>query len=264
MRSAGAGGCIPRPGRTQPERPHPEDPPRGERLAAAAGPAVANSQAGPASAPKAGGLSRRASSTSPMPDALFRHNRHRAAVTAVRVTAQITLFGAAAATPWTTGPSAAVPRASITNRPIDAPPRPVASKLIVKAESGQAGSGTKRGVLCRPLRGHLPVERRPRRPVRRYIQYSTPARPATCRAARSSSQAAAPTDRRAGVACRCVAAAGRTPRSGMPTSTEILTGLSLEQAAELTRQVRDRLVAYASPDGVTMPGAAWLVTARAV
>ena len=49
-----------------------------------------------------------------------------------------------------------------------------------------------------------------------------------------------------------------------PTSTEILTGLSLEQAAELTRQVRDRLVAYASPDGVTMPGAAWLVTAQAV
>jgi SAM-dependent methyltransferase len=48
-----------------------------------------------------------------------------------------------------------------------------------------------------------------------------------------------------------------------PTSTEILTGLSLEQAAELTWQVRDRLVAYASPDGVTMPGAAWLVTAQA-
>ena len=49
-----------------------------------------------------------------------------------------------------------------------------------------------------------------------------------------------------------------------PTSTEILTGLSLEQAAELSRQVRDRLVAYVSPDGVTMPGAAWLVTAQAV
>ena len=71
VRSAGAGGCIPRPGCAQPERPHPEDPPRGERLAAAAGPAVANSQAGPAGAPKAGGLSRRASSTSPMRDALF-------------------------------------------------------------------------------------------------------------------------------------------------------------------------------------------------
>jgi SAM-dependent methyltransferase len=48
-----------------------------------------------------------------------------------------------------------------------------------------------------------------------------------------------------------------------PTATEILTGLSPEQAAELTRQVRDRLAAYASPDGVTMPGAAWLVTAQA-
>ena len=44
---------------------------------------------------------------------------------------------------------------------------------------------------------------------------------------------------------------------------EILAGLSPAQAAELTRQVRDRLVAYASPDGVTMPGAAWLVTAQA-
>jgi SAM-dependent methyltransferase len=49
-----------------------------------------------------------------------------------------------------------------------------------------------------------------------------------------------------------------------PTATEILTGLSAAQAAELTKQVRDRLVAYASPDGVTMPGAAWLVTAQAV
>ena len=36
------------------------------------------------------------------------------------------------------------------------------------------------------------------------------------------------------------------------------------QADELTRQVRDRLVAYASPGGATMPGAAWLVTAQAV
>jgi hypothetical protein len=33
---------------------------------------------------------------------------------------------------------------------------------------------------------------------------------------------------------------------------------------ELTRQVRDRLTAYASPGGVVMPGAAWLVTAQAV
>jgi SAM-dependent methyltransferase len=48
-----------------------------------------------------------------------------------------------------------------------------------------------------------------------------------------------------------------------PEVTEILTGLSPAQAAELTRQVRDRLGAYASPDGVTMPGAAWLVTAQA-
>jgi SAM-dependent methyltransferase len=48
-----------------------------------------------------------------------------------------------------------------------------------------------------------------------------------------------------------------------PAATEILTGLSPEQAAELTRQVRDRLMAYASPEGVTMPGAAWLVTAQA-
>jgi hypothetical protein len=49
-----------------------------------------------------------------------------------------------------------------------------------------------------------------------------------------------------------------------PTATEILAGLSPAQAAELTRQVRERLVAYASPGGVTMPGAAWLVTAQAV
>jgi ubiquinone/menaquinone biosynthesis C-methylase UbiE len=49
-----------------------------------------------------------------------------------------------------------------------------------------------------------------------------------------------------------------------PTATEILTGLSPAQAAELTRQVRDSYLAYASPDGVTMPAAAWLVTAQAV
>jgi SAM-dependent methyltransferase len=48
-----------------------------------------------------------------------------------------------------------------------------------------------------------------------------------------------------------------------PTVTEILTGLSPAQAAELTRRVRDRLLAYASRDGVTMPAAAWLVTAEA-
>ena len=49
-----------------------------------------------------------------------------------------------------------------------------------------------------------------------------------------------------------------------PTATEILAGLSPAQAAVLTGQVRDRLVAYASPAGVVMPGAAWLVTAQAV
>ena len=49
-----------------------------------------------------------------------------------------------------------------------------------------------------------------------------------------------------------------------PTATEILAGLSPAQAAGLTGQVRDRLVAYASPAGVVMPGAAWLVTAQAV
>jgi SAM-dependent methyltransferase len=48
-----------------------------------------------------------------------------------------------------------------------------------------------------------------------------------------------------------------------PSATEVLAGLSPAQAADLTRQVRDRLMAYASPDGVTMPGAAWLVTAQA-
>ena len=49
-----------------------------------------------------------------------------------------------------------------------------------------------------------------------------------------------------------------------PSVTELVTGLSAAQAAELTRHVRDRLVTYASPDGVAMPGAAWLVTAQAV
>jgi SAM-dependent methyltransferase len=49
-----------------------------------------------------------------------------------------------------------------------------------------------------------------------------------------------------------------------PTAAEVLAGLSPAQAAELTRLVRDRLTAYASPGGVTMPGAAWLVTAQAV
>ena len=49
-----------------------------------------------------------------------------------------------------------------------------------------------------------------------------------------------------------------------PAATEILIGLSPAQAAELTRHVRDSSAEYASPDGVTMPGAAWLVTARAI
>ena len=48
-----------------------------------------------------------------------------------------------------------------------------------------------------------------------------------------------------------------------PTAAEVLAGLSPAQAAELTGQVRERLAAYASPDGVVMPGAAWLVTAQA-
>jgi len=52
--------------------------------------------------------------------------------------------------------------------------------------------------------------------------------------------------------------------AGSPTAAEILTGLSPAHAAELTRQVRDRFLAYASPAGVTMPGAAWLVTTQAV
>ena len=49
-----------------------------------------------------------------------------------------------------------------------------------------------------------------------------------------------------------------------PSASEVLAGLSPAQAAELTGQVRDRLVAYVSPGGVAMPGAAWLVTAQAV
>jgi SAM-dependent methyltransferase len=48
------------------------------------------------------------------------------------------------------------------------------------------------------------------------------------------------------------------------STAAILPGLSLVQADTLTRLARDRLMAYAAPDGVTMPGAAWLVTAQAV
>jgi SAM-dependent methyltransferase len=49
-----------------------------------------------------------------------------------------------------------------------------------------------------------------------------------------------------------------------PSAAGLLTGLSAAQAAELTRQVRDDLAAYAAPGGVAVPGAAWLVTAQAV
>ena len=49
-----------------------------------------------------------------------------------------------------------------------------------------------------------------------------------------------------------------------PAATEILAALSPARADELTRLVRERLMAYASPAGVTMPGAAWLVTAQAI
>ena len=48
-----------------------------------------------------------------------------------------------------------------------------------------------------------------------------------------------------------------------PSAAGWLAGLSAAQAAEVTRQLRDDLTAYASPDGVVMPGAAWLVTAQA-
>ena len=48
-----------------------------------------------------------------------------------------------------------------------------------------------------------------------------------------------------------------------PSATRLLAGLSAAQAGELAEQVRDSLTAYASPGGVAMPGAAWLVTAQA-
>jgi SAM-dependent methyltransferase len=48
-----------------------------------------------------------------------------------------------------------------------------------------------------------------------------------------------------------------------PSASGLLTGLSPAQDAQLTRRVRDDLTAFASPGGVTMPGAAWLVTAQA-
>jgi SAM-dependent methyltransferase len=49
-----------------------------------------------------------------------------------------------------------------------------------------------------------------------------------------------------------------------PSASEVLARGSPAQAAELTRQVRDGLVEYESAGGVTMPGAAWLVTAQVV
>jgi hypothetical protein len=52
----------------------------------------------------------------------------------------------------------------------------------------------------------------------------------------------------------------RTPTS----AREVVGGLSPAQADELTSQIRHRLLAYASPAGETVPGAAWLVTAQAV
>jgi len=48
-----------------------------------------------------------------------------------------------------------------------------------------------------------------------------------------------------------------------PSAAGVLDGLGAAQAAELTEHVRDSLTAYASAAGVTMPGAAWLVTAQA-
>jgi SAM-dependent methyltransferase len=48
-----------------------------------------------------------------------------------------------------------------------------------------------------------------------------------------------------------------------PSAAGLLTGLTTPQVAELAELVRDQLTAYASPGGVAMPGAAWLVTARA-
>ncbi len=48
-----------------------------------------------------------------------------------------------------------------------------------------------------------------------------------------------------------------------PSSAELLAGLDPARVAELAKRVRDDLTAYASPGGVTIPGAAWLVTAHA-
>jgi hypothetical protein len=48
-----------------------------------------------------------------------------------------------------------------------------------------------------------------------------------------------------------------------PSACEVLAGLSPAQAGKLASKVRDRLMPYVSPAGVTVPGAAWLVTAQA-
>jgi hypothetical protein len=63
-----------------------------------------------------------------------------------------------AATPWTAGPSVAVPRASTTNRTIDAPPsHPIASKLIVE---GRTRSSRRRSTQARTAMPtcHLPPQ----------------------------------------------------------------------------------------------------------
>jgi SAM-dependent methyltransferase len=48
-----------------------------------------------------------------------------------------------------------------------------------------------------------------------------------------------------------------------PSAAGLLTELSPAQVAELTRHVHHDVAPYASPGGVTMPGAAWLVTGHA-
>jgi SAM-dependent methyltransferase len=48
-----------------------------------------------------------------------------------------------------------------------------------------------------------------------------------------------------------------------PSAAGLLTELSPAQVAELTRRVHRDVAPYASPGGVTMPGAAWLVTGHA-
>ncbi len=50
---------------------------------------------------------------------------------------------------------------------------------------------------------------------------------------------------------------------GSPSAAGLLAGLSAAQAAELASRVSDDLTPYASPAGVVIPGAAWLVTAQA-